>query len=722
MSIRTNNKQKVRVQTFNLGQNSAAEPGVLTPGFASLIENGTITDLGKCAQRKGLTRTGENPDTLISEWRFDDGTSDDSKGSNDGTDTSITYVDGQFGKAASFNGTTSSIVVSQDSSIDVNSMGPFRISCWIYVKSDGENNVGRIVDKLESVVTQGGYSLNVQNEVADTVKLRFVVLHATTDMDVITSTTIPINTWTKIDAVYHTDKSGDIYINGAIASYGTDTAGVGSVEDDSGNDLYIGNRSNPNRSFDGYIDMLQIYDGNFNAAQIAVDRIYGLTRYEVGTTVDRVYRIVNTSLQRLDDDFKDWTDIDTGFTADLVTNFVQAKDILFILNGTENVHTMDSGENITDEGNTNADPPRTTVGEYMPNNRLFLSGSKTIAERDYVWFSDSLDPQTFDRNVNVFKVRSGGGGAIKALKQFRQDELIIYKEDSIFMLSNTFGSTPLTDWTLTVVNPNIGCKAGRSVINLGNEHIFLSDDGVRLLTRTEFDTIRNGIVSEPVNDIILRINKDAIDTACAGFVDNKYVLAVPIDSATQPNYILIWDRIATKNTGNLNSGWTVIPTDTWQPSVFQTFEFSDNKTTLLMGDNRNFSTVYKCFSGNTDNGATIEMKLDTIEHFADGVQKAIWYPLHVVAESTNSTQVNISASGDTTEFRDIGNYDVSQGSGVDFPVDFPISFAGGTKKDIGFFNPKKLGRSRSIKIRFIHNQYNKSVKINEYTLYAKVKG
>ena len=42
------------------------------------------------------------------------------------------------------------------------------------------------------------------------------------------------------------------------------------------------------------------------------------------------------------------------------------------------------------------------------------------------------------------------------------NELIIYKEDSIFVLDMT-GSTPLTDWTLQPLNEAIGCKAGKTV-------------------------------------------------------------------------------------------------------------------------------------------------------------------------------------------------------------------------------------------------------------------
>src|SRR3990167_3728660 len=146
MPVLTANRVKERTDDFSGGQNSADEPAVIKENQAELLENTIITKRGKAEQRKGISRVGDNPDTLISHWTFDDSSSVDDKEDNDGADTAITYVDGKFGKCASFNGSTSSIMVTADTTIDVNSMGPFRISVWVYADSDGENDEGRIVD------------------------------------------------------------------------------------------------------------------------------------------------------------------------------------------------------------------------------------------------------------------------------------------------------------------------------------------------------------------------------------------------------------------------------------------------------------------------------------------------------------------------------------------------------------------------------------------------
>ena len=721
MPININNKIQLRNQAFNRGQNSNDSALTLKPGTLQLLENGVIDSVGDIDKRKGTTRVGDNPDSLISRWLFDNSDATDSKASNDGTVSAVTYAEGKFGKAAQFNGTSSSIEVAADTSIDVNSTGPFRLSAWIYVESDGENDEGRIFDK--DGTGSDGFYLAVNNESSSTVAIKFVVRHATTDAEVQTSTTLSTEAWHKIDAVYNTDLSLDIYIDGVQASYSTDTSGSGAVSDDSANSLFIGNNESGTRTFDGKIDDARFYDGNFTAAELALDKIQGITRYTVSGSIDRVYRMINTTLQRLDDDFKGYTDIDTGFTADLETNFVQAGDLLFILNGTDNVHSMDSSETITDEGNTNTDPPLTTVGEYMDNNRLFLAGSLTASTRDHVWFSDTLAPQTFNRSTNVFKVRSGGGGSITALKQFRQDELIIYKDDSVHILF-TGGATPLTDWTLRDVHPDIGCKAGRSVANLRNEQVYLDSEGnVRLLTRTEFDKYRNGVISDKIRDVLAEINKDQMAKSVGFFHNEKYYLFFPTGSNTEPNKGIVWDIVAARIAGDDTEGWSVIPDDNWFPSCTTEFEFSDNKIALIYGDNRELSLVHRAFNGNNDDGKAITMKIRGMLHTTDYARDVIWGPLHVVSDSDDTTELIIRASTDNTTYRDVATVSLEGSGGVSLPVDLPFNFTTGEGLTSKYLNCiKRLGRSKSISFEFEHNDYNKSLTFKEYTLWGRAIG
>ena len=721
MTIATNNKQQVRVRTFNGGMNSSSEPDIVPVGFATNIENGIIDKLGKVTQRKGTTRVGDDPATLISNWTFDASDSTDDEGDNDGTDTAITYATGKFGKAAEFNGTTSKITIDADTTIDAVDMVAFRLSAWVYVDTDGENDVGRIFDKWSG--TKVGYRLWVFGESSSTVKVSFEVGYGTTNALANTTTTMSTGAWHKIDAIHNADKSLDIYIDGDIATYDDDVSGDGDLSDDGAVDLTIGNETAAaTKTFDGRIDSARIYDGAFAAWQLDQEKIGGITRFKVGTTLDAIFRINGTRIEYLHDDVTDWSYLSgTTLTADLQTEFIQAKDLLFVLNGTDNVHTINSSKAVTDEADTNVDPPKSTVGEYMPNNRLFLSGSLTASERDYLWYSDALDPQTFDRTVNVIKIRTGATDKITQIKSFRDDELIIYKEDSIFKL-NTRGATPLSDWELDIFNPGIGCKAPRTVVKLGDEHIFLGTDGVRLLTRTQFDKVQNGIISSPVDDLISRINQDQVHKCCATFYDEKYVLAVPLDSALEPNFLLIYDLLAVQQTGDFRSGWTCIPLNNWFPTQFVNYEFSDNDYALMYADNRDISTVHRAFNGNLDDGKAIEMVIEGPRHSVNRANFAVWNPMFIVANSSDNTSMEVHARARLATYESLGKFTITNFGGVDLAVNLPFNLGGGNLKTEKYLNSKKLGKGRTVQYKFVHNERNKSATLNEYSVWARPKG
>lgn len=721
MPILTAGRAKVRVMDFSGGQNSDAQS--IRDNQGELVENSIITKKGRVTQRKGINRTGDNPDTLISHWTFDDSSSVDDKSTNDGTDTAITYVSGKFGKCASFNGTTSSILVAANSSINVTSMGPFMIDAWVYADSDGENDEGRIVDKMAG--TDAGYRFFVKGQSGSTVILDFEVGDTGANTRVVTSTTMSTGAWHRVRAVYNTDRSGDIYIDGSLASYTTDTTGGTATGNDSANNLYIGNRAAGDRCFNGEIDDVRIYDGTFVADDLEMDSIKGITHYSVGGTIDTLIRVKDTSWQRLASDFKSWTNIvgATSFTADLTTNFVQAADRLFAFNGTDNVFSADSSLSITDEGNGNTNVPKGTFGEWASNNILFVSGSLTVADRDSVWFSDTLAPQTFNRTTNLFKVRSGSGGKVTWIKMFKEFEVIIYKNDSIFVL-NIDGATPLTDWDLKPLSVAIGCPAGRTVQDIGNDHIFLANDGVRLLSRTTFDKLRVGVISEPIQDIIDDINQDAIQNSCGWFENGLYLLGVPVGTSTIPNRFVIWDSIASLRNGDPNSAWTTIPTDTWNLSCFTSFGFGDNVRTIVGGEARNLSLTYKVLSSNTDNGSTINQKLISREiDFDDPFPEKIFDPIHVVADplgdddSNDSAIYQMSISTDRGTFTQFSTLE-SAGLLVT-PFVTPSTTIAGSEFEEDTTRTKFIGRGNSCRIQVVNQVYNTNPAFLEFTIHGR---
>ena len=720
-------KQKIRIQSFNGGEDSTSEPAVVKTPFASLVRGANINELGKAKQRLGPSRVGDNPATLIMDMRFHDSAAtdfEDNIDSDNVTETSITYVDGKFAKAASFNGTTSLIkVLAVETEISVNTMAAFVITGQIYVGSDGEGNKGHIFDKSDSATPGGamtkGYRAWVHSEAADTVKLSFEVGYNSTNAIVITSTTIPIETVAKIEFVHNADKSLDIRINGVTASYDTDTSGDATVVDDDAEDLYIGNTNTGDGAFDGYIEYFRIYDGARGTIEYEQDKIYGLKRFKVGSTIDRIYRIRDVHAERLDDNFLGWTSVSAAFTADTLTSMVIANDILFFLSGVQNTFSMDTSESFTDEGNTNTDVPRGTLGAWGQNNRFFVSGSLTDSERDIIWFSNTNAPQTFNRSTNRFKVPSSKAGSITWITPFKLNEIIIYKDDSIYVLDIT-GSTPLTDWTLQPVNVAIGCKAGRTVADIGNDQVFLDNESkVRLLSRTSFDKLETSVISGPIQSILDEINVDAMSVARSKFVNGKYYLAFPTGVNTENNVCVVWDTQAAALAGNPASGWSVVPDGIWFISEFEEFEFGDNELRLVHADNRAISMVYK-HDANTDNGRIISMEVAGPNHDFDnrGTDK-IFGPLHVVWESGENTLVEIFVEINEQGFESVGTFSLV-GSAPVLPINLPFKLSGSEKKT-ELLRIKQIGRGQTCRIKAKHAQYNTSATFLEYELWSKAR-
>jgi hypothetical protein len=68
-------------------------------------------------------------------------------------------------------------------------------------------------------------------------------------------------------------------------------------------------------------------------------------------------------------------------------------------------------------------------------------------------------------------------------------------------------------------------------------------------------------LSEPIGDYINRINPAAIESCCGFHWNNKYLLAVPLDNSTTPNYVFPFNT----NTNSWSGFWTQ-----WKPLCFST--------------------------------------------------------------------------------------------------------------------------------------------------------
>ena len=188
---------------------------------------------------------------------------------------------------------------------------------------------------------------------------------------------------------------------------------------------------------------------------------------------------------------------------------------------------------------------------------------------DEISVSDILDTTTFDQIENQFRVSGGTSDYVVGMHGFYDDGLVVLNRNSLHLVKGTLGS--LLDVTVKELTSEIGCLARKSVVMRGNAMLFLSDDGVYGVEFLNDYNLRGTEepLSKNIQPYIDRINADYSDRAVGILFENRYYLAVPLDSVPGAgdsygnNSILVYNF--------LNKGWESL--DTFGDSRFLIKDF-----------------------------------------------------------------------------------------------------------------------------------------------------
>jgi hypothetical protein len=104
------------------------------------------------------------------------------------------------------------------------------------------------------------------------------------------------------------------------------------------------------------------------------------------------------------------------------------------------------------------------------------SGTPTVTSRnirDEIIASDILDQNTYDQIQNQYKINSGSSDYVVALQPFAEDNMIVFARNSIHLIKGV--GADLTDSTVQELTREVGCVARKSIAQVGNQIIFLSD-------------------------------------------------------------------------------------------------------------------------------------------------------------------------------------------------------------------------------------------------------
>lgn len=251
---------------------------------------------------------------------------------------------------------------------------------------------------------------------------------------------------------------------------------------------------------------------------------------------DKVYRT-------REDNLASAIPLPAGVVVNYPVFFVQALGELLMFRGDDlsplRLTSVDVGfESIVRTSNTvrGASTENPTDGtSEIPNaeNALFIGNRVFVPYgRDFVAVSDFLNYTRYQPVRSAFRVNQGSADWLVGLFKFNESTLIAAKESSIHIVYNVRGN--LSQAFTDELTRSYGTRSPKSFKQVGRDVWFLADRrGVVSIAQTEENKLQaiDLPVSDAIQPLIDRINWRHAAKATAEYIDNKYYLAVPLDSA-----------------------------------------------------------------------------------------------------------------------------------------------------------------------------------------------
>lgn len=348
-----------------------------------------------------------------------------------------------------------------------------------------------------------------------------------------------------------------------------------------------------------------------SAAPAATGPVMGLFYYDT-PNFEQLIAMSNTSFNYWNG--ATWVSM-PGFTpADAPIALEQGVDTVLVSDGT---NQMQIWNGVTWSGNlgaTSNDPPVEATILCWHSGRMFASGKASLP--DTIWVSNRLAFGTGDWNATTrsFRIGMGEGSPVRALKSFQGFTLAVGKETSIWLVDTDPANEP-ADWTAETLGESVSFGAGvcgpLAWDVYGNDIFFVSPDlqirTLRRMAAAQGQYELSAPLSEPMQPYIDRINEDAQRTICVRKYQELILFAVPLDSATTPDHVLVYN-------GRLGK-WIGVWTG-WTPTAWAITRFA-GRSRLVFGDSAGYVNQWKDKSSATnddtylDNGEPIACELDT---------------------------------------------------------------------------------------------------------------
>ena len=361
-------------------------------------------------------------------------------------------------------------------------------------------------------------------------------------------------------------------------------------------------------------------------------RVTGLASLYLASGTRTHLRMSGTALRKLVSSA--WQAIaGVTYTTNLQTNFVMARNALYIYNGTDQLSKYD--------GTTLSSVTNGVIGKFAiyynsihiisgnpaSPSRLFLSSSQDAEDFTYLsgtatagaaaTITDSAQTWTINKYQNLSVTIIGGTGTgqsrtissntatiitvssawtvnpdntskyiigagntldiakddgqrIMGLGKF-EDKLVVFKERSTYQVVFDSSGVP----AVSMINGAFGTVSHRSIESVENDLFYLANDGVRTFGYVANipNVIRTNKLSSKIESIVSNINSLYAENASAIYHDNKYILSFPYGASVTNNRIVVFQL--------LYGSWTQ-----WgdiQVNCFNQFIDTDGKQKLYYG-------------------------------------------------------------------------------------------------------------------------------------------
>lgn len=327
---------------------------------------------------------------------------------------------------------------------------------------------------------------------------------------------------------------------------------------------------------------------------------------------------------------------------------------------------------------------------------------------DEVIASDILDTDTYDQIYAQYRFNAGTADFVVGLHSFAEDRLLVFNRNSIHIVEN---STSLQAATTRVLTNEVGCVARKSIVQVGSQIIFLSDNGVYGTQFIDEYNLRGTEtpLSESINETIKRINREAWDQSVAIYFENRYYIAVPIDGSSDNNAILVynflnkqWESIDTVDDGNYHTTNMMVVGDGNDRGVYAVNNVGGvhRLDQRVDGVDRVIAQI-----GGSQVTPNIPASVTTRQYTINSMDRKKWkeFDLHVQSSDSNSSDFDITIETENPDFTGLlGSLASYNGSALAVDEDVSIRGRIGNRRGYGiqfkFNNTSGRPRIRAIEV------------------------